>query len=285
MKSNLWVKSMRDLRGQIRGVRSIRQVTRAMKAVSMAKAARAQAAVQAARPYDRMLREVLGRIAGAAHRVRHPLLEIREVRRACFVVVTADKGLSGGFDVPVLHYAVRKAEAFPQAVFVAVGRKAVSYLTFRGLALAGSFVDLDEDVHIKDARSIAHHVISGYERGEFDRVELIHAEFVNFFAHRTAVLTLIPVPISEEPARNYIFEPEAEAVLSAVLPLFIEEAVFHALTESKASEHTARLAAMERATRSAGEMIDCLTFKLHRMRQAAITGELLDILTAARALK
>ncbi|MEW6573607.1 MAG: ATP synthase F1 subunit gamma [Bacillota bacterium] len=276
---------MREIRNQIRGVRSIRQVTQAMKAVSMAKAARAQAAVQAARPYDSKLREVLGRIAGAAHRVHHPLLDVREVRRACLVVVSADKGLSGGFDVPVLQRALYEAKGFPAAVFVAVGRKALSYLTFRGAKLAETFVDLDEDVHIKDARSIANYVITGYERGEFDRVELVYSEFINFFEHRTTVSTLIPVPVSEEPARNYIFEPEAAAVLSAALPLFIEEAVFHALTESKASEHTARLAAMDRATRSAEEMIDRLTFKLHRMRQAAITAELLDILTAARALQ
>ncbi|MEW6447972.1 MAG: ATP synthase F1 subunit gamma [Bacillota bacterium] len=276
---------MRDIRNQIRGVRSIRQVTQAMKAVSMAKAARAQAAVQAARPYNRMLREVLGRIAGAADRVHHPLLDVREARRACIVAVSADKGLSGGFDVPVLKRALHEAEAFPSAVFVAVGRKALSYLTFRGAKLAGKFVELDENLHIKDARSIAHHLITGYERGEFDRVDLVYSEFINFFEHRPTVSTLIPVPISEEPARNYIFEPEAAAVLSAVLPLYVEEAVFHALTESKASEHTARLAAMDRATRSADEMIDRLTFKLHRMRQAAITGELLDILTAARALE
>ncbi|MEW6173666.1 MAG: ATP synthase F1 subunit gamma [Bacillota bacterium] len=276
---------MREIRNQIRGIRSIRQVTQAMKAVSMAKAGRAQAVVEAARPYEELLREVLSRIAGAAHQVHHPLLNVRAVRRACFVVVSADKGLSGGFDVPVLRRALKEAKAYPEAVFVAAGRKAVNFLNFRGLETAGGFVDLDENVHIKDARSIAHHIIHGYERGDYDRIDLVYSEFISFFEHRTMVAPLIPVPVSEEPAKNYLFEPGAEEILSAVLPLFIEEALFHALTESKASEHAARLAAMDRATRSADEMIDRLTFRLYRLRQAAITGELLDIVTAAEALE
>ncbi|RJX17630.1 MAG: ATP synthase F1 subunit gamma [Ammonifex sp.] len=275
----------REIKDRIRGIRSIEQITRALKAVSMAKAARAQAAVQAARPYDRMLREVVGLIAGAAHQARHPLLETRAVNRACLVVVSADRGLSGAFDVPILRRALEESGAFPAAVYVAVGRKAASFLNFRGLELAGTFVDLDENVHIRDARSIARHVITGYERGDFDRADLVYSEFVNFFEHRTTVAPLIPVPIKEETARNYIFEPEAEAVLEAVLPLFIKEAVFHALTESKASEHSARLAAMDGATRNAGEMIDRLTLQLHRARQAAVTGELLEIIPATAALE
>jgi F-type H+-transporting ATPase subunit gamma len=251
----------------------------------MAKAARAQAAVQAARPYNRMLREMVGLIAGAARHARHPLLKTRAVNRACLVVVSADRGLSGGFDVPVLRRALEEAGAFPAAVYVAVGRKAVSYLKFRGLELAAMFTNLDDNVHIKDARSIAHYVIAGYKRGDFDRVDLVFSEFVNFFAHRTVVAPLIPVPVRIETSRNYIFEPGAEAVLEAVLPLFIEEAVFHALTESKAGEHTARLAAMDGAARNAAEMIDRLTLQLHRARQAAVTGELLEIIPAVTALE
>ncbi|MEW6184042.1 MAG: ATP synthase F1 subunit gamma [Bacillota bacterium] len=276
---------MREVRNQIRGVRSIRQVTRAMKAVSMSKAGRAQAVVEAARPYEELLREVLGRLAGAAHQVRHPLLNVRAVRRACFTVVSADKGLSGGFDVPVLRRALKEAESYPEAIFVAVGRKAANFFNFRGLETAGRFVDLDENIHVKDARSIAHHIIHGYERGDYDRVDLVYSEFISFFEHRTEVVSLIPVPVSDEPGGNYLFEPGAEEILSAVLPLFIEEALFHALAESKASEHAARLSAMDRATRNADEMIDRLTFRLHRLRQAGITGELLDIVTAAEALE
>jgi F-type H+-transporting ATPase subunit gamma len=180
---------------------------------------------------------------------------------------------------------LEEAGAFPAAVYVAVGRKAVSFLRFRGLQLAGTFVDLDDNVHIKDARSIAHHVIAGYERGDFDRADLVFSEFVNFFEHRTVVTPLIPVPVKEETARNYIFEPGAEAVLEAVLPLFVEEAVFHALTESKASEHSARLAAMDGAARNAAEMIERLTLQLHRARQAAVTGELLEMIPAVAALE
>ncbi len=284
-----------EYRNRIRGVRSIRQITQVMKAVSLARAGRAQTAVLAARPYDRLLHEVVRRIAGSAHRVSHPLLEIRDVRQACFVVITADRGLSGGFDVPILRRALEEAKAYPAARFVAVGRKAVQFMSYRGLDTIETFVDLDEDVHIKDARTIASHVIDGYVKGNYDRVLLIYSELVSFLEHRTAVLPLIPVPITAEQGRvqapggeapvNYIFEPGAEEVLKTILPMFIEEAVFHALTESKASEYSARLAAMDGASRNADEIIERLTLQLHRSRQAAITGELLEIVASTAALE
>lgn len=277
-----------EYRNRIRGIRNIRQITQVMKAVSLARAGRAQTAVQAARPYDRLLHEVERRIARSAHRVRHPLLEERDVRQAGIVVVTADRGLSGGFDVPILRRALKEARTYPAARFVAVGRKAGQYLAFRGLNTAAIFQDLDEDVHIKDARTIAGHVIDGYVKGEYDRVLLVYSESVSLLEQRTVVLPLIPVPVSPVPGKvdeerpgNYSFEPGAEEVLTAILPMFIEEAVFHALTESKASEHSARLAAMDGATRNADEIIDRLTLQLHRSRQAAITGELLEIVPAA----
>lgn len=283
----------RELRNRIRGVEGIGQITRVMQAVATAKAGRAQAAVEAARPYNRLWREIIGRIAGSAYRVRHPLLAPGDVRRPCFVVVTADQGLSGGFDRPALRRAEREARAFPAVRFVPVGRRGAAYLAFRNHDIAAVFTGLDESVLLREARTITRSVMEGFTAGDFDAVFLVFSEFVSFFEHRTVVRPLLPVPVRQlaeaacggEVRRVYMAEPGPEAVLRAMLPLFVENEVFHALTETKAAEHAARLAAMDGATRNAGDIVRRLTRRLHRARQAAITGELLDIVSARRVLE
>lgn len=283
----------RELTDRIRGIEGIGQITRVMQAVAMAKAGRAQAAAQAARPYHQSLRQVIGRTAHAARRARHPLLRARDIRRACFVVLTADQGLSGGFDRPMLRRAEKEARAYGAVRFVPVGRRGTAYFTFRNRDIAASFTGLDDSAFPGEARAIARFVMEGFGAGDFDAVFLVFSEFVSFFEHRTVAQPLLPVPVRAlaealpggETRRPYIFEPDAGKVLEAVLPRFVDEAVLHALLESKASEHAARLAAMDGATRSAGDIVRRLTQRLHRVRQAAITGELLDIVSARKVLE
>lgn len=284
----------RELTSRIGGIEGIGQITRVMQAVAMARAGRAQAAAEAARPYNQLLREMTGRTAHAAHRVRHPLLRTRDIRRACLVVVTADQGLSGGFDRPVLRRAEKEARAFPAVRFVPVGRRGIAYLTFRRRDIAASFTSPDEGALPGAARDIARFVTGGFGAGDFEAVFVVFSAFASFFEHRTTVEPLLPVPVralaravpeGEKTRRLYIFEPDAETVLQATLPRFVEGTIFHALAETRAAEHAARLAAMDGATRSAEDIVRRLTQRLHQVRQAAITGELLDIVSARRVLE
>lgn len=259
-----------------------------MKAVATAKLAKAQERVIAGRPYSQYIREVLGRVAGAAGDAKHPLLEVREPRNVCYVVITADRGLCGGFNGNILRRALEELRKWPDVSVVAVGRKGRDFFRFRGWKLAQQYVRLGEEIHFNQAREIARYLMDRYAAGEFDRVYLLYSQFVNVLVQKPTVVQLLPVepPAGAEEKRvEYIFEPSPEAVLAALLPQYVESIVYHGLIESKASEHSARMTAMDAASKNAGEMIDRLTLKMNRVRQESITKELLDIVGGAAALE
>ncbi len=265
-----------------------------MKAVSAAKMRRAQEQVLAARPYARRLREVLGRVAAAAGDVKHPLLEVREPRKVAYVLITADRGLCGGFNANLIRttmQALREA-AGAQVSLVCVGRKGRDFFRRRGYNIVQSYVRLGETIRVAQAREIAGFVMEKYAAGEFDEVYLVFSEFVNVLVQRPKIVKLLPVETPEEsengkkPGRvEYIFEPSAEDVLARLLPMYVENMVFHALLESKASEHSARMTAMDNATKNAEELIAKLTLSMNKARQTAITKEILEVVSGAAALE
>ncbi|MEW6172604.1 MAG: ATP synthase F1 subunit gamma [Bacillota bacterium] len=289
--------SLRDYRRRIKSLQSTQKICKAMKAVATARMAKAQVAVTAARPYARQIHEVLGRLSKAAGDVKHPLLAVREPKKICYIVITADRGLCGGFNSNILRTTMRELNAHPDAALVAVGRKARNFFRFRRMAMEGEFVGLGEDIKFAHARLIAKIAIDKYATGEFDAVYVIYSKFVNILVQQPTVVKVLPVepPAEEEgeakeeskkgPQPLYIFEPSAEAVLYELLPKYVETVVFHAILESKAGEQCARMTAMDGATKNTEEMIGTLTLKMNRVRQEGITKELLEIVGGAAALE
>ena len=284
--------SARDIRRRIRSVKNTQQITKAMKMVAAAKLRRAQEAVIAARPYAVKLTEVLGRVANAAGDVSHPLLEVRDGKKVAYIVITADRGLCGGFNSNTIRYAVRELKNIDNPSIIAVGRKARDYFKrLDNVQIAASYVGLGEYVHFGQAQEIAKFVIEKYTEGEFDSVYLVFSEFINTLTQRPTKQKLLPVEPPKQKqekegvSATYTFEPSPEVVLSELLPKYIEVSLYRAILESKAGEQGARMTAMDSATSNAKEMIDKLTLSFNRARQAAITKELAEIVGGAAALE
>ncbi|MBE0466430.1 MAG: F0F1 ATP synthase subunit gamma [Candidatus Desulforudis sp.] len=290
--------ALRDFRRRIKSVKSTQKICKAMKAVATAKMARAQATVIAARPYARQMHEVLGRVGSASREVENPLLTKREPKKVCYIVITADRGLCGGFNSNLLRTSVREVGKWDDFNLVAVGRKARNFFRFREWEMDREFIGLGENIRFEQGQEIARFAIEKYIAGEYDAVYMIYSKFVSILVQQPTVMKLLPVepPEDEEGAAaaqedqnkmavEYIFEPSPEEVLNYLLPKYVENSVYHGLIESKASEQSARMMAMDAATKSAGEMIDRLTLQMNRLRQEGITNELLDIVGGAAALE
>lgn len=284
--------NIRDLRRRIKSIKSTQQITKAMKAVSAAKMRRAQDSVVAARPYAKRLIGVLGRVASVTSGVRHPLLEVREPKKIAYVVITADRGLCGGFNANVIRKAFMEVRDISDVSLICVGRKARDYFRKRGYKIAQQYVGLGENINAGQAREIAQYIISKYSEGEFDAVYVVYSEFVNVLMQRPIVVKLLPAepPKAGEGEKaagkvDYIFEPSAEEVMASLLPKYVTNTVFQGLLESKAGEHSARMTAMDNATKNASDMIARLTLSMNRARQAAITKEISEIVGGAAALE
>lgn len=291
--------SIRDLRRKIKSVKSTQKICKAMKAVATAKMSKAQEQVLAARPYARQLHEVLGRVAQGARNVKNPLLAVRDPKKVCYVVVTADRGLCGGFNSNILRLTAHETEKWSDVALVAVGRKARNFFRFREWQSDAEYIGLGEDIKPELANEIANFVIKKYEEEEYDAVYLVYSEFKNVMTQIPKAVKLLPVepPEAEEGAEEaqaeakpksqaaYLFEPSAEGVLEFLLPKYVQNSVFQGLIESKASEHSARMMAMDNATKSAEELIDRVTLQMNKLRQESITTELLDIVGGASALE
>jgi F-type H+-transporting ATPase subunit gamma len=281
--------SLRDLRRRIKSVESTQQITKAMKAVAAAKMRRAQEDVVSARPYARRLREVLGRVAISAGNVRHPLLEVREPQKVAFLLITADRGLCGGFNSNLIRLASQEAKNFTNIDFICAGRKGRDFFRRLKKNLIFEYIGLGETVKVEQAREIAAFVMQKYEQKELDVVYVIYSEFVNVLIQRPKIAKLLPIEPPEESGEvkkvDYIFEPEAEEIMAEMLPMYVENFIFHALLESKASEQSARMTAMDNATENANDIINQLTLQMNKARQTAITKELLEIVSGAAALE
>ncbi len=283
--------SVRDLRRRIRSVKSTMQITKAMKMVAAAKLRKAQERVIAARPFARQLQDVLARLAQAARDAKHPLLEVREVKKIAYVVVTADRGLCGGYNTNIIRMgAGAVAESSAPGSIVAVGRKGRDYFRRTGIPIASEFVAMGDDPSFVQAREISAEVVRLYTEREVDEVHLIYTEFLNAIAQRPVHVKLLPLKAPEQKASSsnkgyYTFEPSAEEILQTLVPKYVETLLFRALLEAKASELGAKMTAMGSATDNAKEMIDRLTLMMNRARQAAITREISEIVGGAAALE
>jgi F-type H+-transporting ATPase subunit gamma len=282
--------SLIDIRRRIRSVKNTQQITKAMKMVSAAKLRRAQDRVVASRPYASLLRQVLGNVAAAVagdERVAaNPLLAVRPETRVLLVLVTADKGLAGAFNTYLIKGAMRFAEERPEAKveYLLVGRKGRDFFRKRSVAIAGEHLGLTNKVAYDDAAGLARTAMERLRNEEIDAVYLLFNEFKSVVSQKLTLRRVLPIEMPAEAApTDYIFEQPPAAMLEELLPRYVEIEFYRALLESAASEHAARMTAMEAATSNAADMIERLTLYMNRVRQASITKEIIEVVSGAAA--
>jgi F-type H+-transporting ATPase subunit gamma len=281
------VPALIDFRRRIRSVKNTQQITKAMKMVSAAKLRRAQEAMFAARPYARKMLEVLNSMASRADPDAHPLLQAREGSKVLLVVITADKGLCGAFNANIIRAATRFiAERDARDVSLSlVGRKSRDFFRRRALRVRSQHVGIFQALQYATARTLAADLVEAFTSGEADQVLLVHNEFKSVIQHRIVVDRLLPIERHvihpQEPPLDYLYEPAPRAIFAQLLPKHVEVQVWHALLESAAAEHGARMTAMEAATNNASEVIARLTLHMNKVRQAAITKEIIEVVAGA----
>jgi len=287
--------SLRDLRRRTKSVKNTQQITSAMKMVSAAKLRRAQDAILSARPFAKKMLEVLNSLATRADAEAHPLLRAREPENVDVIVISADKGLCGSFNANIM----KKAEDFLRGVesdvldLQLVGKKSRDYFKRRSYNIRHEFVDIFRELTYDTAGAVARPIIERYSDEEaeerVDAVYLIYNEFKNVMQQDVVVEQLLPIQKLElekpEEEIDYIYEPTAAEIYDAVIPRHVEYQVWHALLESAAAEHAARMTAMENASKNASELIEQLTLTMNKVRQATITREILEIVSGAEAIK
>ncbi len=290
--------STRDIRRRIKSVKNTAQITKAMQMVAAAKMRKAQQAALAGRPYASLMNQVLAEVTRGARDFTHPLLEVREVRRRCLIVVSTDKGLCGSLNSNLLREAAKSDRDTTR--FVAAGRKAAQFLARTKRQLAAEFTYKDSPL-FSEARAIARFAAGLFVNSEVDSVEILYTRFISTLTQRPEVAPLLPVRgvpsatagihAQAAPAKTvagpaeYLFEPSAGQVFGALLPHYLNFMVYQILLEAKASEQSARMVAMKNATDNAQQLIRDLTLEYNKMRQAGITNELLEIATAAMAME
>ena len=283
--------TLRQLRSRVKGITNIQQVTRAMRMVAAAKMRRAQDRIIAARPYATRIDTLLSHLASQADRKVHPLLAEREAERVCLVVVTADRGLCGGFNYSVIREANSRLQSYEgvEANMINVGRRGAGFFRRRGIYnILSEYPGIFNRLEFDHAITIGEDLKNRYISGELDRVEVVYNEFRSAISQGVVVQQLLPItPVQPEGDKffiDYLYEPSQAAVLDALLARYLNIQMWHVLLESEAAEQGARMMAMESATKNAGDLIDNLTLELNRARQAIITKEIVEIISASEAL-
>jgi F-type H+-transporting ATPase subunit gamma len=283
--------SLKTIRKRIASAKSTQQITKAMKMVSAAKLRRAQEAAQAARPYAEKLGELLHAVAARARDVQHPLLAARERERHIDVItITSDRGLCGGYNSNLIRQteALIAQHAGTTVRLTAIGNKAYLFFRKRAVGVAEQHTHLPAGPDHALALQLAGRVARDFASGATDGVYVVYGRFRSAISQVPTVEQVLPVAsatVGEAVLTDYIYEPDAATLLDRLLRQYITTVIDHAFLESIASEHGARMTAMESATSNAGDMIDRLTLDMNRARQAAITKELMEIVSGAEALK
>jgi F-type H+-transporting ATPase subunit gamma len=277
--------NIRDIRRRIRSARNIQQITRAMKFVSAARLRRAQDRVIAARPYARQMVAVLNSLATRVPEQAHPLLARRGDDKIELVVISSDRGLCGAYNTNILRHALEflNEHADRHVELCILGKRARDFYRRRPYTVRNEAVGILQKVDFGDAAAIARDLIDQFEKGAKDQVWLVYNEFKSVVQQQVIVEPLLPIQRLEHPDYvskvDYIYEEPPSVILANLLPRHVEAQVFRALLEAAASEHGARMAAMEAATNNATEMIDGLTLYANKVRQAGITRELIEVVS------
>ena len=287
--------SLKAIRKRIASVKNTRKITRAMKLVAAAKLRRAQDSIIAARPYSQAIASVVSELSGVAGKEAHELFEERELKKAEIIAISADRGLAGAFNTNVIkaveRYAANELSSAQEVILRIVGKKANQHFSRRNARIA-SYDPLPVGANaLTVARETANRAIADFVDGKVDRVFLVYNEFINAGTQRLSITQILPVtPGGDKTAEpteqtDYIYEPSKDALLTRLVPLYVQIQIYRAVLESIAAFFGAQMMAMESATKNAGEMINRYTLQYNRARQAAITKELLEIIGGAEALK
>ncbi len=288
--------SLIDIRRRIRAVKSTQQITKAMKMVAASRMRRAHERVVNARPYSTGMLRVLTSLASRVDPNMNPLLAERDTAKAgariVAVVITGDKGLAGSFNSNILKAAGQflAARKHQQVEFVFVGRKGRDYFKRRPVTTRGELVGLFTRLTSQHAAEVAGPVIEAFANGQVDGVFVIYNEFKSIMSQKTLVEQLLPIPRLEPaaaesgPALDYLYEPDAATIFGKLLPRYVESRIFAALLESNAAFYAAQMTAMDSATKNSAEMLESLTLYMNKVRQAAITREIIEVVSGAQAL-
>src|SRR5215472_7068226 len=284
--------SLIDLRRRIRSVKNTQQITKAMKMVSAAKLRRAQDRVIAARPYANLMREMMIDLVAAAqsdaNASESPWLVEREVKNVDLIFITSDKGLAGAFNSNLIKASQRffSDHQGHQMTLTLVGRKGRDYYRRRRANVPAEYVNILNHVKYDDARAVAADIIRRYETGETDAVYLLNNEFKSVMVQKLSVMQLLPLQQDAEHRKqqtDYIYEQSPIEMLNRLMPRYVEVSIFRGMLETVAAEHAARMTAMDAASSNAKEVIDSLTLNMNRIRQAAITKEIIEVVSGAAA--
>ena len=281
--------SLKDIRDRIKSVKSIQKVTSAMKMVAAAKVRKAQEKMEQARPYTSALEETINHILPDVRRDDLDLLNVREIRRKAYVIVSADRGLAGGFNSNIIKVSEKEIAEFGKenVDLFCIGKKARDHFKRRDYNIIESHIDFWSELNFDNAMMIGRSAIDHFTSGKVDEIHVIYNYFVNMAQQETKSEVLLPLSYDDEDfeEKDRLYEPSKEVLVSSLVPRHLNIQIWKYLLESYASEQAARMMAMENATTNAGDMIKSLTLEFNKARQAAITTEMLEIVSGAEALK
>lgn len=280
--------NMRAIRTRIRSIENTRQITLSMRMVSASKLRRCQLAWNSLREYDRVCRDILQSVCGAAASKKLPLLAAREVKRVCYVLIVGSRGLCGGYNQQLLRYAKSVLDNDPrEKELVVVGRWGKEHLSELEQEILKHFDDFGDTPNPEQGRELADFLLQRYLDGACDEIVLVHQQFLSVLSQEPATFQLLPMQPKESaaPIRDVIFEPDAETLLQKLTDMVLHNAVYAALLEAQTGEHAARMTAMSAATDNTEELIAKLSLELNHARQSAITTEISEIVGGANALE
>ena len=281
--------NLKDIRDRIKSVKSIQKVTKAMKMVAAAKMRRAQENMEKARPYNHRLVEIIQHLLPSVERSMLPILEVREVKRIAYVVVTSDRGLAGSFNSSILRKAHNDIDEFgKQNVDIfCIGKKAKDYFKSRKYNIIASYSDFWNDLNFNQSMKIGSTIVNHFLNLSVDEIRVTYNEFVNVATQATVSEKLLPIELNDDELSHtdFLYEPSKDRIVKSLIPRYLNAQVWKYLLESYASEQAARMVAMENATTNSEDMIKNLTLEFNKARQAAITTEMLEIVSGAEALK
>lgn len=293
--------NVQDIKRRIKSVNSTKQITHAMELVASAKLRKSRELAEGRRPYFEAMIESMGRIVEKSGSTRNVFMNQREVKKVAYIVITGDKGLAGGYNVNVAKLVEDHVANKEDAVIYAVGSRGRDHFRNRDYNIQGEYLGISERPNFFNAREVTSVVMEGFKNGEYDEVYIAYTKFISTISQHAHLMKLLPLSVEDlKPVKKaevvenegkskdltvMLYEPEPEELLNYLIPNFVSSTVYGSMIESAASEQGARRTAMESATTNANEMIDALTLKFNRVRQAAITQEISEIVSGAEALK
>ncbi|MBC3899914.1 ATP synthase F1 subunit gamma [Acetobacterium malicum] len=293
--------NVQDIKRRIKSVNSTKQITHAMELVASAKLRKSRELAEGRRPYFEAMIESMGRIVEKSGSTRNVFMNQREVKKVAYIVITGDKGLAGGYNVNVAKLVEDHVANKEDAVIYAVGSRGRDHFRNRDYTIQGEYLGISERPNFFNAREVTAVVMEGFKNGEYDEVYIAYTKFISTISQHASLMKLLPLSVEDlKPVKKaevvenegkskdltvMLYEPEPEELLTYLIPNFVSSTVYGSMIESAASEQGARRTAMESATTNANEMIDALTLKFNRVRQAAITQEISEIVSGAEALK